>query len=77
MEYDYSKLRGLIREVFGIQTAFAVAMGLSPCSLSKKLNNKSEWKKREMHKSGELLGFSEDQIPQYFFTPKVEKSQQE
>lgn len=70
LEYDYSKLRGLIREVFNTQTAFARAIGKSPCSVSKKLNNKSEWTTEEMHKSGEVLGFSADQIPQYFFCPR-------
>lgn len=70
LEYDYSKLRGLIREVFGSQTAFAHAIGKSACSVSKKLNNKSEWTDHEMHRSGEVLGFNADQIPQYFFCPK-------
>lgn len=70
MVYDYSKLRGLIREVFGTQAAFAVAIGTSPCSISKKLNNKSEWTKKEMNKSSEVLGFHADEIPQYFFCPK-------
>lgn len=70
MEYDYSKLEGLIREVFGTETAFARAIGRSPCSVSKKLNNKSEWKAGEMRKSADVLGFPVDQIPQYFFCPK-------
>ena len=70
MEYDYSKLQGLIREVFGTETAFAHAIKKSPCSVSKKLNNKSEWKASEMRKSAEVLGFSVELIPQYFFCLK-------
>lgn len=37
--FDYSKLKGKIKEVFGTQSAFAKAMGLSGVSLSSKLNN--------------------------------------
>ena len=70
MGYDYSKLRGLIREVCGTQAAFADAIGASPCSISKKLNNKSEWTKKEMHNASEVLGFHADEIPQYFFCSK-------
>ena len=32
--FDYSKLKGKIKEVFGTQSAFAKAMGLSGVSLS-------------------------------------------
>ena len=70
MVYDYSKLCGLIREVFGTQTAFARAIGKSPCSVSKKINNRQEWTQEEMYKTGEVLGFCAEQIPQYFFCPK-------
>lgn len=70
MAYDYARLRGLIRERFGTQADFAKAIGKSPCSVSKKLNGRSEWTKDEMHKTGEVLGFTAEQIAHYFFCPK-------
>lgn len=73
---DYSKLRGKIRECFSTQADFAEAMGISECVLSQKLNNRSEWTRKEMVRACELLGIPIVEIPIYFFTPKVEKTQQ-
>lgn len=67
---DYSKLRGRIREVFGTQADFACALGLSACSVSQKLNNKTEWDAAEMRKACELLNIAADELSQYFFCPK-------
>lgn len=64
---DYSKLRGRIRETFGSEGAFAVAMGFSRCTVSSRLNDKSEWTDGEMVKACELLGIPIDDIPEYFF----------
>ena len=38
--FDYSKLRGRIKEVYGKEGAFADALGITPKSLSDWLNNK-------------------------------------
>ena len=73
---DYAKLRGKIREYFYTQPAFAKALGISECALSQKLNNRSEWTRREMTLACKLLHFPVDEIPIYFFTPDVEKAQQ-
>lgn len=72
LEYDYSKLNGKIREVYGKCAAFAAAMGLSERSLSLKLNNKVGWKQREMDLAIELLGIVASEIGVYFFTRKVQ-----
>lgn len=72
---DYSRLRGLIRTYFSTNAAFAKALGISECALSQKLNNRSEWTRNQMGKAAELLRFPVADIPVYFFTPKVEKSQ--
>ena len=40
MAFDYSKLKGKIVEVFGTQSNFAKAVGMSERTLSCKLNNK-------------------------------------
>lgn len=72
---DYSELVGDIRKYFPTRAAFAEALGISECSLSKKLNNRAEWTGREMGKACALLGKGPEMIPIYFFTPFVEKSQ--
>jgi len=71
MAYDYSKLRGKIREVYGTDTAFANAMDMGRVSLSLKLNNKSEWSQEEMEKAMELLNIPRQSVRAYFFTHKV------
>ena len=48
LAFDYSKLRGKIKEVFGTQDKFAKALGISGATLSLKLNNISEFTQQEM-----------------------------
>ena len=71
MAFNYSKLRGRIREVFGTQDRFAEAMGRSNTSISQKLNNKSEWTQKEINRAVEVLGIDDVDIPAYFFAQKV------
>ena len=66
MEYSFKKLRGRIVEMFGKQEAFARALGLSPRSLSLKLNNKRYFKPCEISRSIELLNLCTTDIPGYF-----------
>jgi len=71
MTFNYSKLRGRIREVFGTQDRFAEAMGRSDTSISKKLNNKSEWTQQEINRAVEVLGIDDVDVAAYFFAQKV------
>lgn len=73
MSFEYSKLRGKIKEVFNTQEAFAEAMEMSTTSISAKLNNKVEWSQKEIDKASEVLMIPKDEIPMYFFTPKVQQ----
>ena len=68
MDYDYSKLNGKIREVYGTQRAFAEDMGIAPVTMSLKLNNKSEWTQAEMELAMELLTIPRTKVKEYFFT---------
>lgn len=70
MDYDYSKLIGKIKEVYGTQSAFAKAMGMGATSVNLKLNNKSEWTQAEMATAMELLRIPETSVRTYFFTHK-------
>jgi transcriptional regulator with XRE-family HTH domain len=73
VKFDYSKLRGKIREIFRTQSAFAEAMGISSTSLSAKLNNNVEFTQKEIDKAVELLKIAKEDIPTYFFTLEVQE----
>jgi len=73
--FDYSKLRGKIREKFGTEGEFAKALGISKTSLSDKLNNKVSFTSSEINKACKLLDIPTRFIPIYFFTPKVKETE--
>ena len=75
--FDYNKLRGKIREVFGTQERFAAAINLSNTSVSQKLNNKVEWSQDEIHKSVEVLKIPKEEISAYFFDSVVQEIEPE
>lgn len=64
---QYQELRGLIRARYRTQDLFAKDVGISPCSVSKKLNGKSEWTAMEIQKICALLEIEPETIPRYFF----------
>lgn len=71
MSYNYSKLRGRIKEKYETQENLAKKMGLSKISLSKKLNNKIEFKQDEIKKMINLLEINENEVAIYFFNKVV------
>lgn len=71
MQYDYSKLKGRIKEKCGNQIQFQEQMGLSHTSINKKLNNKIQFTQKDIEKAIEILDLETKDIPLYFFTPKV------
>lgn len=74
--FDYSKLLGKIKEVYGTQEAFAEAMGVSLSAINLRLNGKVEWKAPDIAKACELLHIPLEDAHLYFFTLKVVKSLQ-
>ena len=72
MPFDYRKLRGKIVEKYGSQAAFAKAMNWSERTLSQKITGKIPWKQTDICMGIRLLGLSEDDIQEYFFTVKVQ-----
>lgn len=68
--YDYSRLRGKIREIFGTESAFARAMGYNRCTISAKLNGQSEWTRADIEKACFLLGVPLSEVEPYFFCRK-------
>lgn len=73
MSFDYSKLRGRIREMFGTEGAFAKAMTLSQQTLSTKLNNKVLFTQDEIKSACSILQIETADIPAYFFTENVQQ----
>lgn len=71
--YDYSKLKGKIKEVCNTQDEFAWQMGLSARSITLKLSSARSWKQDEIIKAIGILGLTEDDIQDYFFALKVHK----
>lgn len=63
---SYPRLRGLIREKFATQEAFAEAMGMTPATLSGKLNGKTEWTRAEIERACRLLGIALAEAFEYF-----------
>lgn len=74
--FDYSKLRGRIREKFKTESAFGKAMGLSHNTISKKLNGHIMFVQNEIDKAIVLLEIPDEEISTYFFTPKVQDAEQ-
>lgn len=68
--YDFSKLRGRIKEIFGTEYAFADAMGYNRSTISAKLNQQSEWTRADMDKACTLLNIQFSEVGLYFFWRK-------
>ena len=67
MDYKYDKLRGRIVEKYGSQERFAEIIGISPNSMSKKMNGKTGFSQRDIVKWSELLGIKKAEYSEYFF----------
>ena len=71
MAWNYSKLKGRIKEICGTQDEFASRIGIGRVSLSQRLNNMLEFSQDEIFKSCDVLGIDKSEIPIYFFTLEV------
>ncbi len=69
--FDYSKLRGKIREHGFTQEGLAKELNVAPATLSLKLNNASEFTQSEIREICGLLNISGKEISDYFFSRKV------
>lgn len=67
MAFNYSKLRGRIREYGLTQEQLAEAVGINRATLSAKLNNKNSFTTTEIEAIRVSLKISEDEICKYFF----------
>lgn len=74
--FDFSKLKGKIKEVYGTQGAFATEMAINEATLSNKLNNNVEFSSKEMVRACYLLKIAFEEIKLYFFTLKIQETEQ-
>lgn len=75
-DFDFSKLRGKIRETCESETVFGCKMGWSLPTTSAKLNGKNDFKQSEIIRACDILDIPYQFIPVYFFTKKVSNSKQ-
>lgn len=75
ISFDFNKLKGRIKEIYGTQSAFAIAMLMDEATLSKKLNNKVEFSPKEIVRACLLLCINLKEIDNYFFILKVQKAE--
>lgn len=75
--YDYSKLRGKIKEKFGTEGAFAKALGRTHNFVSQVFNGYTYFSQNDIEKTVELLSIDPDKIGEYFFKKKVHETELE
>ena len=73
--YDYSRLRGKIREILGTEGEFAKAINRSHCYVSAVFNGKAYFNPSDMDNIAEVLSIPLEEYGIYFFTRIVDKSQ--
>jgi len=76
-KYDFSKLRGLIREKLKTEGAFAKAIGRSHNFVSSVLNGESYFTQTDIANACTVLGIKDEDIGIYFFTKEVHKAEHE
>ena len=76
ISFDYSKLKGRIKEKCGLQKVFAEKLGITEATMTSKLNGDSSFTQMEICKACEILEISFDKISVYFFTQDVRKVEQ-
>lgn len=74
--FDYSKLRGRIKEKLNHQYVLAEKIGISTNAFSRKLNNALDFTNRETAKIIEVLDIKGDEIKEYFLLKRLHETQQ-
>lgn len=71
MLFDYSKLKGKIKEKGLTQEELANKIEIDKSTLSLKINNQSVFTQEEIFKIINILEIAPEEIEEYFFTIKV------
>lgn len=76
MAFNYAKLKGRIKEYGFTHENIANKISIAPSTFSAKLNNKYEFTLTEIDEICRLLDICRDEIGLYFFTKKVQITEQ-
>lgn len=74
--FDYSRLWGKLKAENITQVKLSKVIGIAPNTLGLKLKGKVPFRQNEISAISDILGISPTEIGDYFFTQKVEESQQ-
>ncbi len=74
IQYDFSKVRGRIKEKLGSEAKFAEKLEMSSAALSSKFNNRSDFTATEISRATDedVLDIPMEEIGVYFFTRQLE-----
>ena len=75
ISFDFSKLRGKIKEKYNTQNNFSNAIGIGRTTLSEKLNSKSCFTNKEIVLICKSLDIPFQEINLYFFNIEVQKTE--
>lgn len=73
--YDYSKLRGRIKEKLGTEGEFSRRLGRTQNYVSKVFNNATYFGQDDISNGAEILDIPFDEIGVYFFAQEVHKNE--
>lgn len=73
-ELNYGKLLGRIKEKYGARKNLVKKISISSTSLDLRLKNQLNFNQRDIVELCEALDIPPEEIPIYFFTPKVTKT---
>lgn len=76
-KFDFSKLRGRIREKLKTEGAFAKSIGRSQNFISSVFNGDSFFTQTDIANAAKVLDIDDDEIGIYFFTKEVHNAEQE
>lgn len=76
IEFDYSKLKGKVKEELGTQSNLAKELDVDETTMSNKLNNNTYFTQIEIIKICIILHIDFSDIPKYFFVQKVRENEQ-
>ncbi len=76
LNYDYSKLKGLIREKCGTHAKYAELLGVSTTTLAQRLGNYQPFTQKEIEITKEKFNLTTEELVAVFFTKTIRKTEQ-
>ncbi len=74
MNFEYSKIKGKIRELGLTQSDYAKHIGITEQTLNLRFKNKRPFTQPEIAKTMQLFNEPIENVKKYFFTEKVKKN---